>query len=157
MTGIVTWSEPRVERLRRLIAERQSSGSIARTLSKEFGQGVSRCAIIGKAHRLKLQLNGKTTKPKDGAKPVRKPRQRKPRIVLPPPPPPPPEPVEPSSLRCSLLELTSTSCRWPIGDPQRKDFCFCGAPAPERPYCAEHTKRAFSVNPRSTEVSYGWR
>lgn len=38
-----------------------------------------------------------------------------------------------------LLKLGEHTCRWPYGDPQKPDFCFCGAePVPGKPYCAEH-------------------
>ena len=41
----------------------------------------------------------------------------------------------------TLLELQPHSCRWPIGDPKRSDFRFCGAcKIASSPYCEEHTK-----------------
>ena len=40
---------------------------------------------------------------------------------------------------CTLMELTSTSCRWPIGDPRDAEFRFCGARKEiEDSYCATH-------------------
>jgi hypothetical protein len=30
--------------------------------------------------------------------------------------------------RCSLMQLDSSTCRYPIGDPTEPDFQFCGAP-----------------------------
>src|SRR5580692_10782283 len=30
--------------------------------------------------------------------------------------------------RCSLMQLDSSTCRYPIGDPTEPDFPFCGAP-----------------------------
>jgi hypothetical protein len=47
--------------------------------------------------------------------------------------------------RCTLLELTSRTCRWPIGDPKKEDFCFCGATTPVRgrPYCEFHIGVAY--------------
>lgn len=39
----------------------------------------------------------------------------------------------------SLAGLTDKTCRWPLGDPSKADFCFCGVePAPDKPYCAGH-------------------
>jgi GcrA cell cycle regulator len=39
----------------------------------------------------------------------------------------------------SLLQLTPTTCRWPIGDPQEHGFRFCLAyHAPGSSYCPEH-------------------
>jgi GcrA cell cycle regulator len=34
---------------------------------------------------------------------------------------------------CSLLELTSRSCRWPIGNPRSEDFRYCGATTDVQP------------------------
>lgn len=39
----------------------------------------------------------------------------------------------------TLFGLTPATCRWPLGDPGKADFGFCGAaPAPEKPYCSHH-------------------
>ena len=39
---------------------------------------------------------------------------------------------------------TFTSCQWPNGDPQEKDFNFCGAKTVKnKPYCAEHCSIAY--------------
>ena len=44
----------------------------------------------------------------------------------------------------SLLQLTPTTCRWPIGDPRQPGFHFCLAHhAPSRTYCPEHHAMAF--------------
>jgi hypothetical protein len=45
----------------------------------------------------------------------------------------------------TLLQLTSRTCRWPIGDPKKEDFCFCGATTPVwgRPYCELHLGVAY--------------
>jgi GcrA cell cycle regulator len=46
--------------------------------------------------------------------------------------------------RRSLLELNTGMCRWPVGDPDRPGFFFCGAPChDERPYCSDHCARAY--------------
>jgi hypothetical protein len=55
----------------------------------------------------------------------------------------------------SLLELTNESCRWPIGDPAKKSFHFCGEPGADLaqgvPYCERHRQRAYT-RPGQTEV-----
>jgi GcrA cell cycle regulator len=43
----------------------------------------------------------------------------------------------------TLLELTSRSCRWPIGDSRKADFYFCGAATSEQPYCEVHRVIAY--------------
>lgn len=50
----------------------------------------------------------------------------------------------PVAQRKSLLELTETSCRWPVGEPSAAEFFFCAAPTIAcGPYCQGHTSRAF--------------
>ncbi len=42
-----------------------------------------------------------------------------------------------------VLDLTSSVCRFPIGDPSHKDFAFCGRTVSVgRPYCADHARIA---------------
>ncbi len=44
----------------------------------------------------------------------------------------------------TLLELESDECRWPIGDPRKPGFHFCGAQQVlGRPYCIEHWPLSF--------------
>ncbi len=53
----------------------------------------------------------------------------------------------PADQRRSLVELTQHTCRWPVGDPCKPDFFFCGAPSDNshgRPYCHAHTSRSLS-------------
>lgn len=50
----------------------------------------------------------------------------------------------PEAQKVALLELTETTCRWPLGDPDKPDFAFCGADALSgAPYCAHHCRVAF--------------
>ena len=36
------------------------------------------------------------------------------------------------------------TCMWPIGDPSKSDFHFCGAKRiPARPYCTDHIQLAY--------------
>lgn len=45
-----------------------------------------------------------------------------------------------SHMEVTLQELTSNTCRWPLGDPRRSDFRFCGCPVRKgSPYCSEHS------------------
>jgi GcrA cell cycle regulator len=58
-----------------------------------------------------------------------------------------PETSPDPSTRCTLMELTQSSCRWPIGDPCDKDFFFCGAPS-SAVYCTYHARVAFNLTAR---------
>jgi GcrA cell cycle regulator len=60
--------------------------------------------------------------------------------------------------RRSFLELSSSTCRWPVGDPARPDFFFCGAsPLEGKPYCGAHWTRAYrkdtALRPWQIEIS----
>lgn len=44
----------------------------------------------------------------------------------------------------SLRDLGAEECRWPIGEPRRPGFHFCGCTVTVGPYCAEHAKRAYT-------------
>lgn len=44
----------------------------------------------------------------------------------------------------TVLDLESSDCRWPIGDPRQPGFHFCGTQvALGRPYCIEHWQLSF--------------
>ena len=135
----MSWTEERVEELKRLWETGKSASEIGKIL------GVSKNSVVGKAHRLKLQARpspirrGTTTKPK-----VSQPKQPpKPRVeVAPAPPPPQPQPQV-------RRDGKGPKCLWPIGDPGEPDFHFCEAPAvPGKPYCAEHCARAYITKTR---------
>jgi GcrA cell cycle regulator len=52
--------------------------------------------------------------------------------------------------KITMEHLKHNSCRWPIGDPQKSDFGYCGAKTDGiSPYCTIHKKVAF-YNPRSS-------
>ena len=37
-----------------------------------------------------------------------------------------------------------SECQWPFGDPQEKEFYFCGdKPAENKPYCRKHCEIAY--------------
>ena len=52
--------------------------------------------------------------------------------------------VIPISARVTILELSGSMCRWPIGDPTSAEFRFCGCRAVGTlPYCPDHARIAF--------------
>ena len=150
----MTWTDERVEMLKKLWTDGLSASQIAAELG-----GITRNAVIGKVHR--LGLSGRAKSPSSAA-----PRPRKPRpthmMRIPRPAmrgntalaqaydyevEPEPELVEniiPIGQRKSLLELTEETCRWPIGDPGAADFFFCGGQAvASGPYCGYHSRVAY--------------
>ncbi|MCM2472697.1 GcrA cell cycle regulator [Rhizobium sp. CG5] len=52
--------------------------------------------------------------------------------------------VVPISKKLLLTDLTERTCKWPVGDPMKDDFHFCGCDSPDAsPYCAYHAKMAY--------------
>ena len=153
----MSWTDERVEKLKKLWADGLSASQIA----GELGGGVTRNAVIGKVHR--LNLSGRA-KPAGGATP----RTHRPRVASAPrtssrpmsigntalkvhvvsQPRPVLQPIEeivvPISLRTTILGLTDQTCKWPIGDPSLEDFHFCGhKPRESSPYCEYHSRVAY--------------
>ena len=146
----MSWTDERIELLRRSWESGMTASQIAETL----GEGVSRNAVIGKAHRLGLQARpspvraGETLAP-DVPAPVaaeeavagdvpRVPPARKAvRAVTAPPRKP---------ARTTLLDLSEKVCKWPIGHPGEAGFHFCGKPSQASfPYCTEHCAVAYQA------------
>jgi GcrA cell cycle regulator len=156
-TEMQTWTDDRVELLKKLWGEGLSASQIAAELG-----GITRNAVIGKVHR--LGLSGRAKAPSSSV-----PRQRKPRAPSPMfrpsrpmvrgntalatapaydyDPEPEPEVIEniiPLGQRCTLLELDQEKCHWPIGDPGQPDFFFCGGKtSTNTPYCSYHGRVAY--------------
>ena len=158
----MNWTDERVELLKKLWSEGLSASQIAAELG-----GVTRNAVIGKVHRLGLSGRAKTVA-------STAPRPRKPRPVsttntvharpmvhgnnalapsMRPMAAAAPEPevladpianVIPMADRCTILDLTEATCRWPVGDPGKVDFFYCGSRTKTgMPYCAYHARIAY--------------
>lgn len=151
------WTDERIERLKKLVAEKMTATEIA----KRLGGGISRCAVIGQAKRRGLTLQGPQStaaRLRDGRqlgdrrgnrKPHKPPAPRspgasKPKLPVPPKYAPIEQAPSPIAQRCTLLELTEFTCRWPHGTPGTPDFYFCGAGSmPGLPYCTQHHRMAY--------------
>ena len=143
------WSEAKTEELRELWA----SGLSAADIAKRLGCGLTRNAVIGKAHRLKLERRVE----RQAILPRQYPTQRRKRVLIPPRRPPPqvpkPPPPPPSWRGLKLGELEREHCRWPLDVPTRilhwpkvwkPTTRFCGAPVfEEYPYCKAHCCAAY--------------
>lgn len=160
----MNWTDERVELLRKLWSEGLSASQIAAQLGS-----VTRNAVIGKVHRLKLSSRGRATaaparqkksvsgsgtrsssRPASvtrsvatiGATALQAQFDAEPvaRYHL--------RPVEdvvvPISRRLQLVQLSERTCKWPNGDPLTEDFSFCGNESAETgPYCTYHSRIAF--------------
>jgi GcrA cell cycle regulator len=156
----MNWTDERVELLKKLWADGLSASQIAAQLG-----GVSRNAVIGKVHRLKLSGRGRASsaspRPKktvsSGGRPARSGRavtatigatalkaqfdvdavaHRDLRPIE--------DVVVPISRKLALVELTEHTCKWPNGDPMSEDFSFCGNDSGDSgPYCNYHSRLAY--------------
>ncbi|WP_458093954.1 GcrA family cell cycle regulator [Roseomonas sp. WA12] len=144
------WSAEAIEQLRALWAEGHSTAEIGRRM------GISKNAVVGKAHRLHLparpspiqreQATAGNTSPRVAAPATAAPRPAAPaapRIVAPSPvvatrSAPPPAVVRP------FQRSSARSCCWPIGEPGTPEFRFCTSEAfGGKPYCLEHSSIAY--------------
>ena len=148
-----TWTTERVQQLHGYVTAGLTCSQIADEI------GVTRNAVIGKIHRLGLSPG---RRPASLAKRMRaapsQTRQRQTRItrifraiaaagssLVPFTTTIEAPPVE-GAQRCSLLELDGGQCRWPLGDPGKADFGFCGDEAIEGiSYCAGHARIAYRL------------
>jgi GcrA cell cycle regulator len=164
----MNWTDERVEALRRLWAEGLSASQIAAQLG-----GVSRNAVIGKVHRLKLSGRGgsntqsaqkkKAATSQPAAKTARPPQQPRtvtttsigatalqaefdaqPAVIQRPQMRAIENLLVPVSRKLMLVQLNERTCKWPNGDPLTEDFNFCGNDCAETgPYCTYHARVAF--------------
>ena len=150
----MTWTDARIEILRRLWAEGLSASQVAARIGD-----MSRNAVLGKVHRIGLPLRGKPT----GRTQVRKPKPRKKpsklftfnkpfgtealraiRMAGTPLPPP----NETDIARVSFMGLDEDGhrhCKWPVGNVESVHApLFCGDErVPGLPYCSSHAQRAY--------------
>lgn len=162
----MSWTDERIALLKKMWKEGKSAAEIAKTL----GKGVTRNAVIGKAHRMGLSGRPSPIKkptpvkkessaapaqarkePKEAKKPPAAPAGKAPALAK--------EAEELKKIEkeivpigggVSLLELTERMCKWPIGDPREADFTFCGRGIrPGTPYCPDHASMAYQTSSRS--------
>ncbi len=158
------WTAEAIEGLKRLALEGRSASVIAALLG-----ATSRNAVIGKANRIGIKLNG------DGrASAPGRTQAVMQRVQLAPVPHPKPAPGKQSSApgrsrdprvkpaekrdagwscaeaeveemrRVGFDEIRELICRWPLGDPMSRDFAYCGLKAAKgHSYCASHSRIAY--------------
>jgi len=151
------WTDETIARLRELWAEGHSTAEIGRRM------GISKNAVVGKAHRLNLVARPSPIR-RDGESAPHRPAAPR-RVTGPTLPPltaaapmapvapvarPMPvqarqEPPKPHVVRpVAIYTPRPQSCCWPLGEPGTSSFRFCDAVAmPGKPYCAEHAAIAY--------------
>ena len=148
----MSWNEEKVSKLKELWGKGNTASQIAEIIG-----GISRNAVIGKAHRLNLSAKIKTrtatsnqnfensieennNKTKRGRK-----SKFKSLIIE--------KDFEPENPK-QLEELDESSCKWPIGHPNEKLFYFCGRSSlKDFSYCKLHLLNASQPKGKKEEVT----
>ena len=136
------WTEEKVSKLKELWGKGKTASQIAEIIG-----GISRNAVIGKAHRLNLSAKIKnrshTFKKVDenididrNEKQTKGRRNRFKSLII-------EKDFEPENPK-QLEELDENSCKWPIGHPNEKTFYFCGRSSlKDFSYCKLHLLYAY--------------
>jgi GcrA cell cycle regulator len=160
----MTWTEQKIQMLKDMWGNHSAS-----EIAEHIG-GLTRNAVIGKAHRLKLSVQkageaGASGMPRatggmSGIKSSRKRVMLRPLPVVPTQQAPVAMRVVPTakdifrslegiggvkrSEGVAVTKVGERHCRWPVGDPRSPDFRFCGCTAHEGlPYCVDHARVAY--------------
>ena len=148
----MSWNEEKVNKLKELWGKGKTASQIAEIIG-----GLSRNAIIGKAHRLNLSSKIKTrnissnqnynndleennSKQKQGKK-----SKFKSLLIE--------KDFEPENPK-KLEELDEDSCKWPIGHPEEESFYFCGRSSlKDFSYCKLHLLYAYQPKGKKEELT----
>ena len=146
----MSWNEEKVEKLKELWGK----GSTASQIAEIIG-GISRNAVIGKAHRLNLSSKIKTRNASssqnfDNSWEEHSSKQRRGRkskfqsLII-------EKDFEPENPK-KLEELDESSCKWPVGHPEEESFYFCGRSSlKDFSYCKLHLLYAYQPKGRKEE------
>jgi len=146
----MSWNEEKVTKLKELWGK----GSTASQIAEIIG-GISRNAVIGKAHRLNLSLKIKTkntsssqnserNQEENSSKQKRGRKSRFQSLII-------ENDFEPESPK-KLEELDEGSCKWPIGHPEEESFYFCGRSSlKDFSYCKLHLLYAYQPKGKKEE------
>ncbi|MDC1344141.1 hypothetical protein N8158_00885 [Pelagibacteraceae bacterium] len=146
----MSWNEEKVEKLKELWGK----GSTASQIAEIIG-GISRNAVIGKAHRLNLSSKIKTrnasssqnfdnSSEENFSKQRRGKKSKFQSLII-------EKDFEPENPK-KLEELDESSCKWPIGHPEEQSFYFCGRSSlKDFSYCKLHLLYAYQPKGRKEE------
>ena len=138
----MSWNDEKVSKLKELWGKGNTASQIAEIIG-----GLSRNAVIGKAHRLNLSAKIKTrtatsnqefnSSENDKNTKLRRGRKSKFKSLI------IEKDFEPENPK-QLEELDESSCKWPIGHPDEKSFYFCGRSSlKDFSYCKLHLLYAY--------------
>ena len=146
----MSWTDEKVNKLRELWGKGQTASQIAEIIG-----GISRNAVIGKAHRLNLSAIIKTrstnTQNKEYFKSTNQENQRRGRrgkfksLIL-------NKNFEPAK-NLQLEELTENTCKYMEGHPDEKESSFCGRKNVEKfSYCPLHLMIVFQPKGKKEDI-----
>jgi len=148
----MSWTEEKVAKLKELWGKGNTASQIAEIIG-----GISRNAVIGKAHRLNLSAKIKTrsvTSNQNFENSIenknlnnKKTRRNKFKSLI------IEKDFEPENPK-QLEELDENSCKWPIGHPDETSFYFCGRSSlKDFSYCKLHLLYAYQPKGKKEDVS----
>jgi GcrA cell cycle regulator len=148
----MSWTDEKVAKLKELWGKGNTAAQIASIIG-----GISRNAVIGKAHRLNLSakiktrtaisnqslensISNKNNQSKKGR------RSRFKSLII-------EKDFEPENPK-QLEELDENICKWPIGHPNEKNFYFCGRSSlKDFSYCKLHLLYAYQPKGKKEDSS----
>ncbi len=148
----MSWTDEKVNKLKELWGKGNTASQIAEIIG-----GITRNAVIGKAHRLNLSAKIKTrNSPKNeeflnsvAQKSNTSIKTRKSKfksLII-------EKDFEPENPK-QLEELDESSCKWPIGHPDEKSFYFCGRSSlKDFSYCKLHLLYAYQPKGKKDEAT----
>ena len=146
----MSWNEEKVAKLKELWGKGSTASQIAGIIG-----GLSRNAVIGKAHRLNLSSKSKSmiSNSSKGLKNNLEENDYKPRhdkkskfksLII-------EKDFEPENPK-KLEELDESSCKWPVGHPEEETFYFCGRSSlKDFSYCKLHLLYAYQPKGKKEE------
>ena len=147
----MSWTDEKVAKLKELWGKGNTASQIAEIIG-----GISRNAVIGKAHRLNLSAKIKTRTAisnenfensieNKNIKSKRGRRNKFKSLII-------EKDFEPENPK-TLEELDESSCKWPIGHPDEKDFYFCGRTSvKDFSYCRLHLLYSYVPKGKKEDV-----